>query len=205
MVGYPTKKNREVTALSPITSRRGMSLEDDLNKSNQFYLETDRANVHKKPTPITIVTVSYPSRSKAKITEAYFRTPSTTDYNGVYRGRAIDFEAKETKSKTSFTLSSVHEHQITHLRNVLRHGAIAFAIIRFTSLDLTYYVAAEKLIDFIDTTQRSSIPLSWFKEYALHIPLSLTPPIDYLRCIDTIYFKGEKKNDAETHTKIQTI
>jgi len=192
MVGYPTKKNREVTALSPITSRRGMSLEDDLNKSNQFYLETDCANVHKKPTPITIVTVSYPSRSKAKITEAYFRTPSTTDYNGVYRGRAIDFEAKETKSKTSFTLSSVHEHQITHLRNVLRHGAIAFAIIRFTSLDLTYYVAAEKLIDFIDTTQRSSIPLSWFKEYALHIPLSLTPPIDYLRCIDTIYFKGEK-------------
>ena len=36
----------------------------------------------------------------AVITEAYFRTPSTTDFNGIFKGRYIDFEAKETSNAT---------------------------------------------------------------------------------------------------------
>ena len=31
--------------------------------------------------------VDYPNRSHAKIVEAYYQTPSTTDYNGIYRGK----------------------------------------------------------------------------------------------------------------------
>ena len=40
------------------------------------------AVIHKKPTPIQIVRVDYPQRSRAKIVEAYFRQASTTDYSG---------------------------------------------------------------------------------------------------------------------------
>lgn len=50
------------------------------------------------------------------INEAYFRTPSTTDYNGVYQGYYIDFEAKETKNKTSFPLNNIHDHQVEHMK-----------------------------------------------------------------------------------------
>ena len=95
---------------------RGMSLENDLNDSNAYYCSCDRALIHKKPTPIQVVKVDYPERSAAKITEAYYKTPSTTDYNGIYRGRAIDFEAMETRQKTSFPCKSIHPHQIEHLK-----------------------------------------------------------------------------------------
>ncbi|WP_171253106.1 Holliday junction resolvase RecU, partial [Acinetobacter baumannii] len=74
------------------------------------------AAVHKKPTPIQIVKVDYPSRSAAVIKEAYFRQPSTTDYNGLFEGRHIDFEAKETRNRTALPLSNFHAHQIDHMR-----------------------------------------------------------------------------------------
>ena len=31
---------------------RGMTLEDDINKSNQYYIENNIAYIYKKPTPI---------------------------------------------------------------------------------------------------------------------------------------------------------
>ena len=94
---------------------RGMGLENDINVSNKYYLDNNIAVIYKKPTPITIDKVNFPSRKDAIITEAHFKTPSTTDYNGIYKGKYIDFEAKETKSKTSFALSNIHNHQIEKL------------------------------------------------------------------------------------------
>ena len=55
---------------------RGMSLESDIELSNTHYLKLGQAVIHKKPTPVQIVNVHYPMRSKAVINEAYFRTPS---------------------------------------------------------------------------------------------------------------------------------
>ena len=60
----------------------GMDLEEMINESNEYYLNNDFAVIHKKPTPVQIVKVEYPMRSKAVITEAYYKTPSTTDYYG---------------------------------------------------------------------------------------------------------------------------
>ena len=66
-------------------SNRGMVLENDLNVTNDYYLAHNIAVIYKKPTPITINKVDYPSRKDAVIKEAHFNTPSTTDYNGIYK------------------------------------------------------------------------------------------------------------------------
>lgn len=192
MIGYPTKKSRKTAEVKAQSSkaRRGMSLEDDLNKTNTFYLETDRAVIFKKPTPIQVVEVSYPARNKAKITEAYYRQPSTTDYNGVYRSLPIDFEAKETVNKTSFSLAKLHKHQLNHLIHVHKHGAIAFLLIRFSLINETYLIMVESLLEFLNNQNRQSIPYSWIKDHGILIPYSLTPPVDYLGALDKILNKG---------------
>lgn len=189
MIGYPTKKKTTTTARPVTTGKRGQILESDLNQTNRVYLERQKAVIHKKPTPITLVNVDYPARSKAKITEAYFKTPSTTDYNGVYKGRAIDFEAKETASSTSFSLSNLHPHQIEHLRQVLHHGAIAFLILRFTGLEETYLIPAEHLLQFLAATTRKSVPYAWVVANGIPIPYHYLIPVDYLTILDSLYFK----------------
>ena len=165
-------------------SNRGMGLEDDLNNTNKYYLDTNKAVIYKKPTPITINKVDYKSRTDAVIKEAHFKIPSTTDYNGIYKGKYIDFEAKETKNKTSFPLSNIHNHQIKHLKNITSHGGIGFIIVRFSALNETYYLSFNKLQKFMENNYRKSIPIEYFKNYGYLIKEGLRPRIDYLKIVD---------------------
>ena len=171
-------------------ANRGMTLEADLGATNQFYLINDVAVIYKKPTPITISKVNYPSRIEAVIKEGYFRTPSTTDYNGVYKGKYIDFEAKETKSHTSFPLSNIHKHQIEHLRKISNHGGIGFLIVRFTMINKTFLLTFSALDHFLNTNNRKSIPISFFEKNGYVIKDKYNPRVDYLSIIDKLYFGG---------------
>ncbi|MBQ6221429.1 MAG: Holliday junction resolvase RecU [Solobacterium sp.] len=188
MVNYPNGKKYTSTKILTEAGGRGMELEKEINLTNTFYLSNDLAVIHKKPTPVTIVNVDYPKRSAAKITEAYFKLPSTTDYNGIYRGKYIDFEAKECQSKTSFPLKSIHEHQLRHLDQVMRHGAVAFLIIRFCYYEETYLIDAGKILAFTRKEERKSIPYGWFKANGILIPGSYVKPVDYLKIVDKLYF-----------------
>ncbi|WP_227936236.1 Holliday junction resolvase RecU [Alkalihalobacillus deserti] len=186
----PLKKTpqKEVTY-----SNRGMTLEEDLNETNQFYLEKKQAVIHKKPTPVQIVQVDYPKRSAAVIKEAYFKQASTTDYNGVYRGHYLDFEAKETKNKTSFPLQNFHDHQIEHMKQVMIQNGIAFVILRFSVTDEVYLLDASHLIQFYDQKEssRKSIRKSDIEKFGYLIKIGYHPRIDYLQVIDSVYFKNE--------------
>ena len=192
MVNYPNGTKAHTEHHTTSFADRGMGLEKDINTTNEYYRSIDRAVIHKKPTPVTIVKVDYPMRSAAKITEAYFKLPSTTDYNGIYRGKYIDFEAKECASETSFPLKSIHAHQIDHLSAVIRHGAIAFLIVRFTKKDETFLADAETAIRYIRTCGRRSIPYAWFAENAHRIAYNYIKPVDYLKIVDELYFREDK-------------
>ncbi|MYL19387.1 Holliday junction resolvase RecU [Halobacillus litoralis] len=175
----------------PEFSNRGMTLEEDINLTNEYYLQAGLAVIHKKPTPVQIVQVDYPKRSAAVIKEAYFKQASTTDYNGVYRGRYIDFEAKETKNKTSFPLSNVHQHQVDHMKAVEKHGGISFFIIKFTPWDEVYLLPSSMLFAFWDDQQnggRKSIPYNSIYKEGVRIPFRYQARIDYAGVLDKLYF-----------------
>lgn len=191
-IKYPNAISTINTTHTKNYSSRGMRLENDINDSNKYYRELDTALIYKKPTPVQVVHVDYPARQRAKITEAYYKTPSTTDYNGVYKGRYIDFEAKETKNKTSFPLFMIHPHQITHLKKVVFHGGIGFFIIRFNFHNETYLVDSSKLIEKIESTDKSSIPYAWFQKNGHLINEGLFPRLAYLKVVDELYFKEDQ-------------
>lgn len=189
---YPNgRKFEPQTDKTPIQyGKRGMTLEEDINTSNEYYLQTEKAVIHKKPTPVQIVNVDYPKRSAAKITEAYFRKPSTTDYNGVFRGRYIDFEAKETRQKQSFPLKNFHEHQIEHMRLVLEQDGICFVLLRFSAFEEIYFLEAKHLIHYWHDQNhgRKSIKKQEIIQNGHSLSLGFQPRIDYLQIIDSIYF-----------------
>ena len=191
MINYPNKK-QTFKRKTENHSNRGMSFENMINETNEYYLHNNIAIIHKKPIPIQIVKVDYPSRSGAVIKEAYYKVPSTTDYNGIYKGKHIDFEAKETNNKTSFPLSNVHSHQIEHLITIETHGGISFLLILFKVLDEIYLLETKYLKDFVKRSKsgRKSITYDEIKKYGYIVKEGYAPRIEYLKVIDKIIKKG---------------
>lgn len=180
-----TKKSKVEISFS--SANRGMNLESDINLSNDFYKEKGICLITKRPTPINIVKVDY--SKGAKIVDAYFESQSTTDYNGVYKGKYIDFEAKNTKSKTSFPLSNITKHQIEHLKLVNEHGGIAFFIIQFETLDKIFLLDSKYVIEQCENSDRKSIPIKSFLENGYEIERSYNPRLKYIDAIEKAYFK----------------
>lgn len=183
-MNFPTKK--KTTKKMDNKANRGMVLEDMINQTNEYYLNANIAVIHKKPTPVQIVKVDYPMRSKAVITEAYYKTPSTTDYNGVYRGLYIDFEAKENHNKTIFPLRNIHPHQIEHLNKISSHGGIGFLIVAWNYYNEFYLLPLDILNKYWNAANddgRKSIPYQEFSENCPKIKESFCPRLDYLKAL----------------------
>lgn len=193
-MNYPNniKRQNVIEKKDIVYGNRGMNLESEINLTNEYYIDIDKAYIYKKPVPIKVTDVDYKSKGKL-IRKAYFESPSTTDYNGIYKGRYIDFEAKETNSKTSFPLSNIHEHQIRHIRNIYRHNGICFIIVRFNKLDETYLLMSKDFINYIDNVDRKSISIDYFKEFGYLLKPKYQPRIDYLEIIDSMEVDYEKE------------
>ena len=183
-MNYPNGIKKDNINKNITYKNRGMNLENDLNITNNYYIENNIAFIYKKPTPITISKVDYTNKKDAVIKEGHFRIPSTTDYNGIYKGKYIDFEAKETTSKTSFPLSNIHKHQVAHLKRVLEQNGICFLIVRFTTLNKTFILFCEDFFQYINNNDRKSIPICYFEEKGYLIKEKLAPRVDYIDIVN---------------------
>ena len=181
-MNYPNGIKKNVTTQIKVNNHKnlGMNLESDINSTNEYYSNKGVAYIYKKPTPIKLVKVDY---KKGEIKEAYFEKPSTTDYNGIYRGRYIDFEAKETINQRGFPLNNIHKHQIEHIRNIHKENGICFLIVRFIKLNETYILFAKDFLTYIDNNKTSIIPITVFRDKGYKIKEKFIPRVDYLEII----------------------
>ena len=183
MINYPFSLKDNVNK-NINNKNKGMFLEDVINNTNEYYRLNNIALIYKKPTPIQIVKLS---TDKKYIEKAFFKEKSTTDYNGIYKGKYIDFEAKECTSTTSFPLKNIKEYQLNHLTIVNDFQGIGFIIFYFTKIEKFYLLYINEINDYIkNNSKRSSIPLTYFKEKNHEITLNLNFRIDYLKEIDKI-------------------
>ena len=194
---YPDGSTRDIEEKKQKKSKNltkanlGSDFEDEINESNEYYQNKNIAVIHKKPTPVQIVKVDYPARNKAKIVEAYYKTPSTTDYNGIYKEKYIDFEAKSCR-ELNFSFDRIYEHQIKHLDSIDKLGGIAFLIIEFSSSDEVYILPSKLLIEKYNESLnggRKSIPYDFIKNNGVFVKRGFNPRLSYLEAVDKYYFK----------------
>ncbi len=172
-----------------VLKSRGMLFEEALNLSNEYYLLHDKAVIYKKPTPIQVVRVDYPNRTKAKIVEAYYKVPSTTDYNGIYKGKYIDYEAKETVNN-SFAFAHIFPHQIEHLFKVKKHGGIAFVFIFFRKANEAIIIDIDVFNNLYVNAKKGgtkSISYEEARQLGVVVEETYTPPFDYLKAVNNLY------------------
>lgn len=181
IINYPLGfKNLEDNEKEINYKSRGMSFESRINKTNDYYTRNKIASIIKRPTPIKVISVD---ESTKLITKAVFLEDSTTDYNGIFQGHYIDFEAKSTTNKTSFPLSNLEEHQYEHLKLVDEMNGISFLLIEFSKLDEIYLLPFKKLEAFIKNNKRHSLPLNYLKNNAFKINTTIQAYVDYLECV----------------------
>ena len=184
---YPGKAKK--TYQKPVSyAKRGMDLESLINEANKYYLDNDIAVIYKKPTPVEIKKVSY--KGKTEYIEGVLREKSTLDYTGVYKGYYLDFDAKSSKSKTSFPLANIHKHQLLHIDRVLKHKGISFLIIEMN--DRFFILDGNVLIKFVNNNDRKSIPFEFIQKEGLEIKLKFSPTLDYITVLDTLISKKEE-------------
>lgn len=161
---------------------RGSTLEDLINRTNEFYEERGLALIQKIPTPITPVKIDKEHRH---ITLAYFDKISTVDFIGAVQGIPVCFDAKECAVDT-FPLQNVHEHQVRFMERFERQEGIAFLLIFYTGHNQLYYMRFEELKKFWDRARTGGRKSFRFEElnpaFFMEIQRgSLIPYLDYIQ------------------------
>ena len=177
-MNYPNNLNRNYK--KNITyGNRGMDLENIINETNTYYKDNNIAIIYKKATPITAL-----KTENGKITNGFYKEKSTLDYVGIYKGKYIEFDVKETKLNY-LPLSNIKDHQINHIKDIIDHKGISFIII---SIKENYYILNGKdFINYIDNYKVSTISYEYIKEYGIMLKYNYIKGLDYISKLNKIY------------------
>ena len=166
---------KEMVYISNKSNKIGSTFESKLTEVFEKYRREKKAYIIKVPTEITII------RKGARIVSAFPKKQSPClDYIGILpNGKAIIFEAKTCKNKTSFPLANIKDYQYDLMDEIYNYVDNIFYIIEFREHNEVYLVHANKVKEFKETNERKSIPYGEFKNIG-----TLINDLDVLKYID---------------------
>ncbi len=178
---------------SYIKSNMGMGFESDISKCCDFYRSQGIADIYKRPTPIRVVKMS--KTKPGMIEEAYFEAKSTTDYVGIYKGKYIDFECKET-IHDSIPYHMIREQQYDHLSFITQLGGVGFFLVSFKAHQEVYLMRADIILEEIKKKKHPGFKREFFIEHGIKVERSYLPPykiIDSMEKAFPEFFPKEEK------------
>lgn len=161
-------------------ANRGSKLEMMVDMVHNQYRNSGKADIRKVPTPVKILKVE-----GNKVT-GHLDKAAWVDYSGIYKGKSIIFDAKETKIQ-NFPLKNLSDQQYELLCSWSNHGAVAFLLVAFwlpgKNEPEIYVLYFEQLRDFWTNKDKGgskSIPIAFFREECIRTGTKNGFVIDYL-------------------------
>jgi len=162
----------------------GQSFESLIEKACEVYKFTGRALIHKIPTPWI---VSYDKYSR-RVKNAKPKEKSSVDFEGVWHGRSVAFEAKSTRERTRLDLRNIQLHQMDYLKRHLDQGGISFFLVEFAKMGEVYYLTFEQVQEWwaaMRSGGRKSIPYSWIQMNGELVLPGRGVILDFLKILET--------------------
>lgn len=161
----------------------GQAFERYVSMSNRRYRDIGEADMYKQHPEVKV------RRGDDGFNGARFGARSGLDYIGVYKGRAVTFDAKETKG-ASLPLNNIKAHQIETLQRFKAHGGISFLLVHMSRYGEVYVISTDDVIA-VKESDRKSIPYSLMTERGYLVKPGNNVTVDYLttmeRAIDDGY------------------
>ncbi|WP_052663058.1 Holliday junction resolvase RecU [Mycoplasmoides pirum] len=161
-------------------ANRGMFLETIINRTIEYYKNKNVAYFSKRFLPIKIYSFN------GNRIQGWLDSKTQTDYYGIFKGKYLDFEAKQT-STNNLPLANIKNHQIIHMKNVTKFGAIVFFIIYFSKFDKFFLLLFDKFLNFIETNNKcSSISFEYLIANAIELDLIFPGVLDLQSKLDNL-------------------
>ncbi|WP_031542996.1 Holliday junction resolvase RecU [Mesoplasma photuris] len=152
---------------------KGAFLEEIISITISKYTDQKIAIISKIPTNINFANIE-----NNVIKKAYFALNTNCDYIGLWNGRYLEFEAKETYEKV-FKYSLLRSNQIKKLNDVDQMGGIAFIIVYLGYYDRFFLIKWNILNNYISSNKKS-ITIDWFELYAHELFINENLKLDFI-------------------------
>ncbi|MBR2651327.1 Holliday junction resolvase RecU [bacterium] len=125
---------------------KGMYIETIVNNSIKFYCLNKIALFRKQGLQIKVISVNDDN------VVGKLASKCDVDYYGIYKGRFIAIETKQTKNNF-FDVRNILDHQIDFLTNIINYGGLSYLIIYFQNSNTVYFIDYQKFyFSFIKST-----------------------------------------------------